>query len=49
MEQLGFFKAEEVFWNRGYSINILSAAHIRKAPQGKILELSLVILLDQNF
>ena len=33
-----FFKAEEVSWNYGTSINISSKAHENKAPHGKILE-----------
>ena len=40
---LEFFRAGEVFWNKGTSINISSTAHERKDPYGKIFEF---LLLD---
>ena len=36
--QLGFFRAGEVPWNKGTSINILSTTHERHVLQGKFSE-----------
>ena len=44
-----FFKAGEVSWNQGTSINILSKAHERKALLGKILEFLLQDAVKTTF
>ena len=33
-----YFRAEEVFWNKGNTITISSTTHAKKIPYGKILE-----------
>ena len=44
-----FFRAAEVSWNKGISINISSTTHKMKVSQGKILEFSLLDALKSAF